>query len=132
MRANLPAERESIMDISEKLKEKSWCILCGTNCEDSTHEKIINLSAAIHICEEELANQVPQIIPKQIAGQVESDVIVKTAGENIMQILQELWDKYSKGKAIMLLRNNETGQLAIYTRGKPAERLIEYIKRFAE
>ncbi len=45
----------------------------------------------------------------------------------IMVLLQKYWDKYNRGKGVVWFRNEDTGQLVIYTRGEYSKDLIAFI-----
>lgn len=47
--------------------------------------------------------------------------------EKIMALLQKFWDEHNNGKAVVWLKNDETGQLCIYTKGEYSKELIDFI-----
>lgn len=51
--------------------------------------------------------------------------------DKIMELLQDFWDEHNNNKAVVWLRNDNTGQLAIYTRGEYANDLIQFISRLS-
>lgn len=62
-----------------------------------------------------------QVVPK-IAEDEESFL------HFVMKLLQEYWDKNNNGKAMVYVKNDETGQTFAYTRGEYSQMLIDFIK----
>lgn len=46
----------------------------------------------------------------------------------IMELLQDYWDKYNNGHAVVWVKNDETGQTFAYTRGEHSADIIDLIK----
>ena len=68
------------------------------------------------------------------AIQVEAKVKPANGGsreDKIMELLQDFWDEHNNNKAVVWNRNDNTGQLAIYTRGEYAKDLIQFISRLS-
>lgn len=47
--------------------------------------------------------------------------------DKIMELLQDFWEEHNNNKAVVWIRNDNTGQLAVYTRGEYAKDLIQFI-----
>ena len=45
----------------------------------------------------------------------------------IMDLCQEYWDKNNGGNAVVWIRNDDTGQTLIYTRGEYSDTLINTV-----
>lgn len=70
----------------------------------------------------------------ELSSQLEAQVSNTNSGsreDKIMELLQDFWNDYNNNKAVVWLRNDETKQLAIYTRGEYADELIQFISRLS-
>lgn len=78
----------------------------------------------------QLKAEIIEILSSQLEAQV-SNTNSESREDKIMELLQDFWNDYNNNKAVVWLRNDETKQLAIYTRGEYADELIQFISRLS-